>query len=89
MLKQLVLALLALALVAAPAAASMPPCTCDPNPITDLLRCSLTDGTTPPPEDCEDLVETSDLPEPDVKGTIEELDPRNWPCTCDPMPEPW
>ena len=23
-----------------------------------------------------------------VKDAAEELDPRNWPCTCDPMPGP-
>lgn len=24
-----------------------------------------------------------------VKHTATELDPRNWPCTCDPQPDPW
>lgn len=24
-----------------------------------------------------------------AKRTLYELDPRNWPCTCDPHPDPW
>lgn len=63
----------------------LPPCTCDPNPITELLRCSLSEGSAPPPG-CEDPIGVPGLPDPkdvDLGG----LDPRNWPCTCDPGPE--
>lgn len=77
-----VIATLALALVLTPTALAWPPCTCDPNPVTDLAQC-LVNGT-----DCPPAVGGLDLPEPNVKGLVEQLDPRNWPCTCDPMPSP-
>ncbi len=25
----------------------------------------------------------------EVEQAREDLDPRNWPCTCDPQPQPW
>ena len=61
----------------APPAAAWPPCTCDPNPVTDLVRCWKAD------QYCEDYPEVLLL-----KRTLHDLDPRNWPCTCDPPQEP-
>jgi hypothetical protein len=61
--------------LAAPAQAG-PPCTCDPNPVTDLVRC-LANGT-----DCPPVLDGADLP------PLKDLDPRNWPCACDPQ-DPW
>jgi hypothetical protein len=76
-------ALAALVLTAAPAAA-WPPCTCDPS----ILDCLVTDGSSPPPSYCS-APEVPSVPPPVAGPDLGDLDPRNWPCTCDPMPEPW
>lgn len=59
------------------ATAGWPPCTCDPNPVEDLAYCLLTG------ERCEDyeLPALPPAPQPDLG----DLDPRTWPCTCDPV----
>ena len=62
------LAVGALLLGAVPASAD-PACTCDPNPVTDLVHCALKGDR------CDPLVE--------------QLDPRHWPCACDPPPSPF
>lgn len=75
-----------LALMLAPTALATPPCTCDPNPITDLARCLSLDGDTDPR--CPIVVKEPEDPAPAIKDLVDELDPRDWPCTCDPMPTP-
>lgn len=85
-LRLLVAASLALLAVAPLAAAGpdLPPCTCDPS----ILDCIVLDdgsGTSEPPSSCPTAptVDPKDLPEP----SLGDLDPRNWPCTCDPGPQ--
>ena len=77
--KPILLAVAAMLLtMAVPSAvAQWPPCTCDPNPVTDLVKCLKDDRY------CEDHPEVRQ-----VKQLLHDLDPRNWPCTCDPPPEP-
>lgn len=81
---KLSIALLAFALVAvAVPATAWPDCTCDPNPATDLVRCLINGDACP-------TVPTlpQPAPAPSPRDLVEQLDPRNWPCTCDPMPQP-
>jgi len=65
--------------VAAPATAG-PDCFCDPNPVTNLLHC-LING-----DHCPTLPSVPPAPQPAIPPGF---DPREWPCTCDPMPQPF
>jgi hypothetical protein len=60
-------------LALAPLAAAQPPCTCDPQP------CLFTD----------DPSEKGGCHVPDIPNLPPDLDPRNWPCACDPGPGPY
>lgn len=61
-------------------AAALPPCTCDPMP----CWLTLSDGSSSG-EPCEivHVPGTPSAPDPNLGS----LDPRDWPCTCDPQPQ--
>jgi hypothetical protein len=83
---------LALVLSGLASADPLPPCTCDPS-ILDCLTLSDGSGSAEQPSYCPS---TDDLPSPpsgvpsipDVH-VPPSIDPRNWPCTCDPQPVWW
>ena len=80
MLRILALTTLLLATVLVPTAAA---CTCDPIPALQLVRCVVGGSECPP------AVEDLGLPTvQEVKDFVDENDPRDWPCACDPVPSP-
>jgi hypothetical protein len=70
-------------LAAAVPTSAGPDCTCDPNPATDLLHCLVGDDSY-----CPILPGAPGAPGVPALPDLRDLDPRNWPCTCDPMPQP-
>lgn len=81
------LAVLGLALAGMPNAAAQPPCTCDPLPVDPK---DLFGPPEDPPEDpvgdaVAEAEATVSMLYGDAKALVQELDPRNWPCTCDPV----